>query len=421
MMPLPERADVAIIGGGAIGLCCAHYLSQQGRSVVVLERGALHSGCSGENAGLIVPSHIEPLANPDVLAQGMRWLFRRGSPFRIKPRFDLALFRWLLAFRKSCHPKRMAAGIPILHQLLQASRSLFEELANHEALDFELHRNGLLMTHHSSSGERHHRELAKLAASHGISVDLLDEEALFQKEPHAPRQCSGGIFFPEDAHLDPSAFLDAIARNLRERNTALLEETSVLGFQSQNGQITSIRTSRGDIGTSQVVLATGAWSPGIVKALNVKLSVQAGKGYTLTVNGERGLPKIPMLMAEERVSITPMQGGLRVGGTLELAGLDASISLSRTSQIQAVARAYLNKTESDSWPASAFWAGFRPCTPDGLPLLGWSKQIPNLAIACGHAMLGLSLAPITGKLIAQLLDGQPTEIPLDGLAPNRFQ
>ena len=420
METFPKRVDVAIIGGGAIGLCCAYYLNRLGREVAVLERDTLHSGCSGENAGLIVPSHIEPLANPEVLSQGLRWLFRPGSPFRIKPRLDPALFSWLLAFRKACNPKRMEANIPTLHQLLQASRALFEELSEDRSLNFRLHRNGLLMLHHSSAGEAHHLQMAKLAAECGVPVEILNRKALFQKEPLAPPQSSGGIYFPQDAHLNPGAFLNALAKCLRQKDAHLLEATSVTGFQTKGNRITGIRTSSGDLEVDQVILAAGSWSPKIATSLNLKLPIQAGKGYTLTVPTDRALPRIPMLLAEARVSITPLQGALRIGGTLELAGLDPAISMSRTTQLQATARAYLGDAAPQSWPANAFWSGFRPCTPDGLPLLGWSKTYPNLAIASGHAMLGMSLAPISGKLIAQMMDGQPTQVPLDRLAPHRF-
>lgn len=412
---LPKQADVVIIGGGAIGLVSAYYLQQAGRQVVILEKGTLLSGCSGGNAGLICPSHIEPLATPAVLAQGMAWLFRKKSPFRIKPRLDLSLMRWLLAFHGNCRDKKVKQSMPVLHQLLGLSRELFSELCQKEGIG-QLEDRGLLMVHKSAKGEKGHQALANHAASVNLEAHMLNQTQLLEREPAVPAGSTGAVFFPTDAHLDPTSFLTQISGHIQEHGATILEHIQVNEIKP-NGLV---RTVRGDIQAEQVLIAAGSWSPQLASPLGQRTPIQPGKGYTLTIPLPSPAPKTPMILAEEKVSITPMGDQLRFGGTLELAGFDASICMPRTHNIVTVAKGYAPELGERPISPEQFWHGYRPCTPDGLPVMGFLDQHKRIAIASGHAMLGISLAPVSGKLMTELLTGKAPSIPMDKLAPQRF-
>lgn len=412
MSQQPSQKEVVILGGGVIGLCSAYYLQQKGCQVTLLDRGVFFGACSKENAGLIVPSHIEPLANPGVLAQGLRWLFKRDSPFRIKPRASFEMLCWLWAFRKACHPGTVSKNALVLNQLLQESRHLFQDLSHH--LGFTFSECGLLMVHRTPKGHRSHQELGELAHSLGLQAEDWTSQVLFQKEPAAPTVSTGAVYFPSDAHLNPETFLGSMLESLRAKGVQLLPNTQVQRIYSDG----RIETAGGTIKAKKVVIACGSWSTQLTRQLGHRLSLQPGKGYTLTTEVSKPMPKIPMILAEEKVSITPLHSSMRFGGTLELAGLDPTVNLARAKNILEVAGTYQPKEPSTL--GSRLWSGFRPCTPDGLPHIGYLDQNHIFAVATGHAMLGMTLGPVTGKLISELLVGQKPCIALEPLAPKRF-
>ncbi len=402
---MERDADVAIIGGGAIGLWAAYFLHRQGREVVVLDRDGIGAGCSWGNAGYVSPSHVVPLAAPGVVTQGLGWLLDPESPFYIRPRFDLDLIRWLWQFARAGTAAHVERSAPVFADLGLRSVAHYAELA--ETLDIGFEPSGLLMLHRTEAGAASNEKLAARARAVGLEVDTLDPAAVQALEPTVGDRI-GGIFFPQDAVVDPERMTAALHRYLDEEGVRFLPNTIVTGVERRNGAIETLHTAAGDLHPETLVLAAGSWSAAFGRDLGLRLPVQPAKGYSLTITPDGAMPRIPVLLTEAKVAVTPLpEGRLRFAGTLELAGLDARVNERRVRAILRAVPDYLEPFDTfDADPAEA-WVGFRPCTPDGLPLIGRPDGIGNLVVATGHAMLGISLAPATGTLVAALVAGEP--------------
>jgi D-amino-acid dehydrogenase len=415
---MAERADVLVAGAGVVGVSAAHFLAARGRSVTVVEAGEVASGSSYGNAGLVVPSHSVPLAAPGVVAKGMRWMFDPDSPFYIRFRWDRALFSWLWKFRAACREDRARRAIPLLRDLHRASLALFDDLARLEGMDCAWARRGLLGIYRTGHGLEEGRAEARLLGEFGLATEILDAPAARREVPALREGLAGAIRFPEDAHLEPAGFVRALARHAEARGARILTRTEVLGFGLEGKRIATVRTTRGVFQPEEVVLATGSWSPQVARGLGLKIPIQPAKGYSIALSMPQPPPEVPLLLAEAKVGVTPMGKFLRLAGTLELAGLDLSINERRVEAIRRGAREFLEGL--DALPELEIWRGLRPCTPDGLPLVGRPRSIENLVLATGHAMIGLSLGPITGKLVSEIASRETPSIDLSLLSPDRF-
>lgn len=411
---MPREADVLVIGGGVVGVSSAWYLASRGRGVTLLDRGGIASGCSHGNAGLVVPSHSIPLAAPGVLGKGLRWMCDPGSPFYIKPRLDLDLALWLWRFVRSCRRDRVRRAIPLLRDLSRASLALFEALA--VGTEFGLTKRGLLLVYRSARGFEEGREEAHVLSEAGLAVRVL--EAPRDLVPALREGTAGGVHYLEDAHLDPLRFVRQIAARAERKGVEILTEAEVLGFGRSRGRIETVRTRRGDFRPAEVVLAAGSWSPQLARGLGLRIPIQPGKGYSVTAPSPPDPPRIPLILCEARVAVTPIGNLLRFAGTMELAGMDLSINRRRVEAIRRAARKYLSG--ADGLESAEVWRGLRPCTPDGLPVLGRPAGFANLIVAAGHAMIGLSLGPVTGLVVSQMACGERPPFDLSLLSPDRF-
>ncbi len=418
---MQNNPDVLIIGGGAIGICTAYYLWKNGVAVAVLEKDEICSGCSYGNSGLIVPSHIIPLAAPGMIAKGLKWMFNPESPFYLKPRFDLDFFSWLWKFHRSCTRQHVQMSIPVLHALLQASASLFDEIAQAKLFDLGLERKGLLQLYRTAKEFRADLAVAEQARQAGLAVSELNLDQIRALEPKVRTRAAGGIYYHSDAHLEPSHFVRHLSDYLAQQGVLIRTKTAVLKLETSGNRLTAVHTPKGTFTAKEFVLAGGAWSTQLLQPLHLKLPLQAGKGYSITLNGAKEKPSIPVILHEARVGITPMHGKLRFAGTMELAGLDLSINQRRVRAIlKAVPEYFPDWNPLAQMGSAEIWGGMRPCTPDGLPYLGRFAQYSNLIAATGHAMLGITLAPITGRLVAEIIAGKNPSISLHQLRPERF-
>jgi D-amino-acid dehydrogenase len=411
-----------VLGGGVIGVCSAYFLAREGFAVALFERATIGAGCSLGNAGLIVPSHSVPLAAPGVWRQGLRFLLRRDSPIRIAPRLDGALVSWLWQFRRACSPSNVERALPVLSALSFASRRLYEELAE-GGLDFDYRRCGLLMTFRTAEGLAHGSAEARALRAVGVESRTLAGDALTVAEPWLRAGLAGGIFYPDDAQLTPDRFVNALAARSRAAGVEVRSGVEVCGFETRGDRILALRTAAGSglpAEDAEVVLAAGAWSAPLLRALGVNMPLQAGKGYSVTFAPAVGRPRTPLILAEDRVAVTPMgHRMLRLSGTLEVSGLDERVNARRSQAILRAAKGWAREPSGVS-EESTFWAGLRPCTPDGLPLVGRVRPFRNLIASTGHGMLGISLGPITGRLVADVaLDRAPT-LPIELLEPARY-
>ena len=410
--------DVVIVGGGVIGVCSAYSLSQSGLNVLLVEKGDIASGCSYGNGGLIVPSHAVPLASPGALGEGLRWMLDPQSPFYIQPRLDIRLFSWLARFTLASRTPVMLRSLPVLRDLLAASAALYKELADRAGFEFGYKGNGSLWVCLSKERLEREKEELHLLERFQIPVQMLDRDEVHDLEPALLLQVAGGVFYPNDGHIDPFRFVRGMAEKAQERGVDICTNTDVMGFETARGRITRIRTTRGDLAAEQVVLAAGSWSPQVAKELHLRIPIEAAKGYSINLENSELSPNLPLLLGEARVVVNPLEQGLRLAGTLEMAGLDLSISTRRVDAIRRSCEAYLPGIAQAK--AIEIWRGLRPCTPDGLPILGRSKEFNNLIIAAGHAMLGMSLGPISGKLVSQLVCEETTDMNISRLRLERF-
>ncbi|MCZ6676778.1 MAG: FAD-dependent oxidoreductase [Candidatus Poribacteria bacterium] len=417
---MKHQSEILIIGGGVVGISSAYYLTEQGRQVTVVEKGEVCSGSSYGNAGLLVPSHSVPLAAPGVIQKGLRWMMNPESPFYIKPRLDRELLKWLWKFRGACNERHVRKSMPILRDLALASLQLFEELATLDDLEFGFEKRGLLMIFKTEKGLKGGVEEAHLMEEVGIQTQVLSPTDIHQLEPNVRANVVGGVFYPQDAHLIPARFVGQLAQHIEKKGADIRPGTEVLGFETLGNQVKTVRTTRGDFVASEVVLAGGSWSAGIAQDLQLELPIQPAKGYSITVKRPEKCPVIPLSLAEAKVAVTPMGETLRFAGTLELAGLDLSINRRRVRAIENAVSDYLPDIDVEHLELIEIWRGLRPCTPDGLPFLGRSSRYDNLTIATGHAMIGVSLGPITGQLVSQLVMHEKPGIDLSALNPERF-
>jgi D-amino-acid dehydrogenase len=414
---------VLIVGGGIIGLATAYYCARRGWRVTVVDRGAARrDGCSFQNAGMLVKSHFVPLAAPGMVALGLKWMWNSASPFYVKPRLSADLLDWGLKFWRAATPQHVRRAAPLLRDLSVASHGCFEELAALPGSDFGLVRKGLLMlcrTQHTLDEES---RTAQLGRELGIAAEVLDAAQVAALDPGVRMNIAGAVYFPQDCHLTPDRFVTQLQDRLAAEGTEFVWNTEVAGWRVEHGRhIRAVATRGGDeIEADEFVLCAGAWSPSLARELGLRLPMQAGKGYSLTLAKPRRLPEICAILTEARVAVTPMGGALRFAGTMEIDGLDEGINPVRVRGIIIAATKYYPELEPSDFADVAPWRGLRPCSPDGMPYVGRTAKCANLAIATGHAMLGMSLGPVTGKLIAEILAGEIPQIDTAQLSPDRY-
>lgn len=412
---------VVILGAGVIGLSTALYCVKRGMAVTVIERnGPARGGCSFGNAGMVVPSHFIPLAAPGMVKLGLKWMWNPESPFYIQPRFDMDLLAWALRFWRASNREQVRAAAPALRDLSLLSRQGYEELAA-QGLDFGLVQKGLLMlckTQHTLDEEG---RAARMARELGIPAEVLDARQTAALDPGMTMDVCGSVYFPKDCHLSPARLMAALEAALRREGVQFLWNAEAKGFSTEPGRIRAVRTARGDeISADEFVLCGGVWTEATASALDLRLPMQAGKGYSLTLNAPRQMPALCSICTEARIAVTPMDGALRFGGTMEMSGINDTIMPRRVRGIIRSVPDYFPEFREADFAGIPPWHGLRPCSPDGMPYLGRTRRWGNVTLATGHAMMGLSLAPATGKVVAALLDGEPAPVKLEKFSPDRF-
>lgn len=411
--------DVAIIGGGVVGLFSAYYFAKVGHSVTVLDKGDFTDNCSYGNAGMIVPSHMVPLAAPGMISQGIKWMFRSESPFYVKPRLDSALMAWGWKFYKASNQQQADRAMPVLRDISLLSKQLYQEIST-EWSDFNFEEKGLLMLFQSEKIAEEEVHIGRLAEKLGLQVDFLDRAGVQKLESGLQVNARGGVHYKSDAHLYPNKLMAFLQSELLRMNVDFRANTEIVGLESEHGKINQIVTNNGAITTENVVVATGAWSAQLARMAGEKLHLLPGKGYSFTQIAPENRPTIPTILCEGKVAVTPMGIDLRFGGTMEITHVkDEAINRKRVTGIVNTINAFYPSLEVEMPPNDLIWKGFRPCAPDGLPYIGRSHRHANLFYATGHGMMGLSLAPATGKLIQQLVTGSISELSTHPFRINR--
>jgi D-amino-acid dehydrogenase len=415
-----HHRSVGIIGGGVTGLCCAYYLSKEGHEVTVMDQGDFSDGCSFINAGMIVPSHVIPLAAPGAVAKGFRWMFRSESPFSIQLHPDKALLRWAWLFYRCATEKNVQRAIPRLRDISWISRTLYRQLASETAFDFEFREQGLLMLYQTTAAQKEEAVTARLACEAGVQAEVLSSGEVQRLEPGIKLAVKGGVYFPGDAHLDPEKFMEDMIAHLKADGVTFLPHTRVSSFKEKAERITAVIAPQGAHGFDEVVIACGAWSGSLLKGFNVSMPLQGGKGYSFELENESENIRIPSLLVEGKVAVTPLAGRLRVSGTMEIGADPFVVSEKRIRGIADTLHHFYPELDTVNPFQGKIGSGLRPCSPDGLPYIGRLKGYANVIVATGHGMMGMSLGPATGKLVSELISGRSTTMKLTGFEPGRF-
>jgi len=412
-----ENGQTVVVGGGVVGAMCAWYLAEAGHAVTILDSGTFGGACSHGNCGYICPSHVLPLAAPGAVSKSLRAMLSSDSPFYIKPRLSPELWTWLWRFARCCTSGKMMRSAAACHALLQSSVQLYERLIVEQKLDCEWERRGLLFvfkTRHEF--EEYAKVDALLRDRFGVPATSHAGDKVNELEPALKEGLAGGWHYAGDSHVRPDKLMLALRERLLARGVQVREQCRVLGVSGSGQRASHLETSSGSVSGSRYVIATGALTPFLNDHLGCRIPIQPGKGYSITMPRPRNCPRIPLILEEHRVAITPMQSGYRIGSTMEFSGYDATLNPRRIGLLRRGADVYLR--ESCAEPVEQEWFGWRPMTWDSLPYVGMSPKWSNVWIAAGHNMLGLSMAPATGKLVRELVDGLPPHL---DPAPLRLQ
>lgn len=416
---------VVVLGAGVIGLMAAHYLRRRDLEVVVVEEaGPERATTSYGNAGMIVPSHFVPLAAPGVVLQGIKWMADPKSPFYVRPRLSPELLSWGWRFWRAGTAAHVARSAPLLLALNLASRDEYVRLDEELGGGIGLERRGLTMLCATQEGLDEEARVAEMAKELGSRAEVLNAAGVRALEPDIELNVVGGVRFPDDAHLDPGALMRALQARLVADGVEFRFGAHAIGFERDGATIRAVSVAaprqpeaiKGDA----FVLAAGAWTGRLARLLDMHVPMQPGKGYSLTLERPSQRLAVPSILTEARVAVTRMGEKLRVGGTMELSGFDERANELRVQGIVEAALRYFPGLSASEFQAAPRWHGFRPLSPDGLPYLGFARRYPNLVVASGHGMMGLSLAPITGKLVGELLAGESTSVDVRALAVERF-
>lgn len=410
--------NTIIIGGGIIGLCAAYYLHKEGHNVTVIDKSNFSEGASYVNAGYITPSHIIPLAAPDMISKGIKWMFNASSPFYVKPRLNIDFLKWSWAFKKSATAKKVEAAIPVIKDINLFSRDLFEDLKQAEEFQFHYERKGLLMLYQTDKVGEEEWHVGKRAISEGLKVEHLSKNEVKKIEPHLDLNIKGAVYFHSDAHMTPNHFMPQLLNYLKSEGVTIRSNETVKDITTNTSKVSEVITNKASYKADEVVLAAGSWSPLLAKKLGIKIPIQAGKGYRINVERETHI-STPAILCEAKVAVTPMDGFTRFAGTMEIGGINHNINPVRVNAIaNAASNYYKDLTITKTEKANA-QCGLRPCSPDGLPYIGKSSKYTNLTIATGHAMMGWSLGPATGKLVSEIISNKKTSLDLSPFNPDR--
>jgi D-amino-acid dehydrogenase len=404
---------VVVVGAGVVGLCTAWSLQRRGHDVVVLDGAAPRDAASWGNAGWVVPSLSPPVPAPGVPVYGLRSLVTPGAVFRMRP--TLPLVPWLLAFTRSCTKRAHDQGTQATLAICRDVHPSFDALRA-SGVAFTLHSKGMRFVGRTRAAAEHELEALAPAAALGyqLPAQIDDAEATRAAEPLLSENAVASVYLSGDQHLDPRELVAGLEEWLAEHHVPVHRDREVLGFGRRGGVVTEVRTAAGAETADAVVVAAGAWSRALVRDLGYRLPLQAGKGYSFSVD-LRQRPSTPLYLLEARVGVTEMAGRVRFAGMMELSGIDPRVDPRRVQAMAGHASSYVRE-----WgPLEEQWAGLRPMTPDGLPVIGQLPDTENAYVATGHAMLGVTLGPVTGEAVADLLDGKD-DARFRAFAPDRF-
>jgi D-amino-acid dehydrogenase len=408
---------VVVIGAGVVGLACAYELLLDGHEVTVVDRGAPGQASTHGCAAKVAMAEASPVPAPGMVLQGLKWMLRGDSPLYVKPSLSPSFVRFMVAMARNCTESQFRAGLQTNLRLVATANDVFDEWQS-AGLHFEMHRRGVLLAwedeKHFQSRLRHQ----DLWSAWGHEPEVLDADGVHRVEPSLTDRSQHGLFYPSDRQIEPDSLTEALVQHIAKLGGSILQE-AVVGFTRASGTVRSVRTaSSEELPCDRVVLAAGVWSAALAQALGVPLPIRPGKGYSVDYRPAPIELKTSLTLEDAHVAVTPLNGVLRIAGTMEFGGFDEGLNATRIGALDRVAAENFREWDPAT-PRDPSWAGLRPMTPDGLPIVGTLADGSNVLVASGHAMLGLTMAPTTARVIRGLVTGTEAEDP--ETSPARFR
>lgn len=412
--------DVLIVGGGVSGLASALALLEAGRGVCVIEAATIGSGASHGNCGTITPSHAPPLAAPGMVLQALKWVLTPDAPLYIPPRFDPLLWRWLLGFSARCNARDWKASAHGKHALLQDSRLRLVDWVQRFGLDCAFTESGEDYVYRNARAFAHGQHEIPLLRELGVAVEVIDGKAYEALEPALKPGVAGALRFSGDAALRPDRYLSELARAVRERGGAIIEQCALHGVREDRESVVAY-TDHGEMRARNAVLALGAWSAKSADILGLpwmKRIIQPGKGYSITYSAPELVPKRPLVLRERSVCVTAWGDRFRLGSTMEFSGFDERLNARRLGALERGAREYLHAPVGPE--VQERWYGWRPMSRDDMPLIGRAPGTRRTWLNTGHGMMGVGMSTGSAQLLADLMAGRAPAIAPAPYRPERF-
>ncbi|WDP88224.1 MAG: FAD-dependent oxidoreductase [Desulfobacter sp.] len=415
---MARTSSIIIIGGGVIGLSCAHFLMAKGADVTLIEKQAVGSGASHGNCGLLYYTDVLPLCAPGAVSHEIYRTLTGTSPLYIKPEADMDRLLWLARFALNCRAGQAEKAAREKYEILEYSAVLFADLLDTGILQCDFGKKGVLLVFSEKKYFENYKTTNDLLRRFGPGYRRLGRDEALALEPALSPNITGAWHNETDQHLRPEFLMAAWKNHLVRRGLTIEEKCEVTGICRKGQTIKEIETPRGRFSADAYVLAAGAWSAPLARTLELKLPVQPGKGYSITMGRPGQCPEIPCMLYEKNMVVTPWKSGYRLGGTMEFSGFSQTLNRKRLNKLLDGAGHYL-KTPLGR-PLVEEWTGLRPMSCDDMPLIGRAPGHDNLIVATGHGMLGLTLATGTGKLVTDLIYGVSPRIDPAPYSLDRF-
>jgi D-amino-acid dehydrogenase len=414
------KGQVTVIGGGIIGLSSAYYLQQSGWQVTVIDQTDMLNNCSYGNAGYICPSHFVPLATPGIVVQGLKWMWNSKSPFYVQPRLNWPLIQWGLRFMRSATKEHVQRSAEPLRDIALLSMACYDDWRKEPAYNFFYEQKGILEIFQTTEKKHHAEETGEKARELGLDAVMISKEELDNMEPGVKMDALGALFFKCDAHCNPGELMKNLIADLENKGVKIIRNCTVLDFEKKGNALVAVKTSAANYTTDYVVLASGSWSRELAVKAGVSIPLMPGRGYSVTMPDDEYKLNYPAVLMESRLAVTPMNGKIRFGGTMEITSTQTPPRKNRVEGIIEGARRFYPKFTIPMPEMNKVWFGYRPCSADGLPYIGKIKKYGNVVVATGHAMVGLSLGAGTGKLVSELVNEEKTSLNLAPFRVERF-
>lgn len=408
---------VTVIGAGVVGTVCANYLLREGHDVTLIDRGEPGAMTSFGNTGGISPASVVPIAMPGMLRDIPKWLLDPMGPLYVKWSYLPTCLPWLISFLRAGSAKRVRAISDALAALNMPTFDAYAPLLKAAGLQHLFHRTGQLFVYRSEASFAKDTLAIDLKRKTGVTVDILGSSEIRQLEPTLAPIFPRAHYIETHGHCkNPFGLVQGLAEHFVREGGHFVRE-NVAAFRMGPEGPTAIVTDSGQREVDTVVIAAGIWSRELVAQLGLTVPLESHRGYHVTLPDPGVMPQRMVLSVDDKLAITPMEMGLRIAGTVELAGLEAPPNYERAQKLLALGREILPRLNSRDFTQ---WMGHRPCTPDSLPVIDQSPKQRNVFMAFGHGHQGLLAASKTGQLIAELIGGRNPSVDLEPFRVDRF-